>query len=513
MSHLSDNRGALRDTIENLRRKGVRLWIENGTLHYRARKGAVTSNEILNLRLSQGELHSLLSGVEGASQFEPRLLARPHPTRAPLAFSQLAHWQCRQAVQGRPIRQIVSATRLNGPLDVSAIRDAVSEVITRHEALRTRVVVIDGVPIQEVVDPKGCSLELVDMRAIESVEQNSEIRSHINSAVLDVTDYAADPLFRAIFLSLGNKEAVLILALDHIVSDGASLAILRAEILDVYTQLMNGQSASLAPVRMQCIDYAIWQRVQLAHILMKQSSDRADYQLTKFPTDNNVMPLQGWGAARFALGADLKVALQLFARRRGSSLTMVVLSLYVAFVLRWCNTFESVVQVITDGRTNSLLEKTVGYLAFPLYVRVAANGCETLVEMLDIVTREYCKAYDAPDLFYSYVQSPAAEFTRSTAFNWLPRREGIDDERLIIRGEALARVRVEFENPLLESLAIDSEPTIVFEETDDGIVGEVNFPKARFSHLAMSRFVDNFVVFVNALIGSPTARILDIAIT
>ncbi len=129
------------DTIESLRRKGVKVWIEGGALRYRARKGTVTSSDIANILRAEKEISSFLSNADLAKRFEPGLLARPHRTRAQLAFSQLAHWKLREC---RPIRQVASVTRLRGPLEVACLKAAVSEVVHRHEALRTRIVLLDG---------------------------------------------------------------------------------------------------------------------------------------------------------------------------------------------------------------------------------------------------------------------------------------------------------------------------------------------------------------------------------
>lgn len=509
MNHSSNHHDTLpsiEDTIAGLSRKGVRLWLENGALRYRARKGAVTSEDIASIQRSEAKLCSLLSSSRLVAQLEPRLIKRPHATRAPLAFSQLVYWNLRGSTRRRPIRQVASVTRVLGPLDVGALREAVSEVVRRHEALRTRVVLLDGVPVQELVGQNSCSLELQHLGHISYVDQTSQIGRCIDSVILDAVDYAVDPLFRSAILRMANDHNILIIAMDHVISDGVSLNVVQDEILAIYSNVMSGRDVSLPPIDMHCIDYAVWQN-ELSVRLEDQAVRRSDLRLTKFPSEAEVSNQRGWGSIRFCVGRSAKAALQVWARRRGTSVTMVALSLYAALVLRWCETFEVVVQVMTDGRVGRALECTVACIAFPLYVRIVADGRESFEELFETVTREYCRAYEQPDFYYSYVQNPAADFTRNTVFNWLPQRRRSDGERILVRDESVSCTPVQFENPLLERFKCNAEPMVVFEDGEDHISGEVHFAKDRFSESLMQRFVSNFGLLVNAFVESPSTRV------
>src|SRR5690348_1836345 len=78
--------------IAHLRSKGVTLWCEDGRLKYRAVNGAISQNEITWLKVSRDSVLALLQGADGSSSAEsiPHLGSRLF--RAPLAFSQQAHW-------------------------------------------------------------------------------------------------------------------------------------------------------------------------------------------------------------------------------------------------------------------------------------------------------------------------------------------------------------------------------------------------------------------------------------
>ncbi len=353
-------------------------------------------------------------------------------------------------------------------------------------------------------------MELFNVSATLPQERNLEVQRYTHSAILDVTDYALDALFHAAFLRFDEADGVLILASDHIVSDGASLAILRGEILEVYAQLTAGYRPYLHPVGMHCIDYAIWQRNRLFDPLRAQSANWAPFGRTRFPEEKSAIDQEGWGTERFALDRCTTLALRHCARLRGTSLPILALTAYVALVIRWCEVSDSIIQVMSDGRTNRLVDRTVAYLAFPLYVRIAVSGQETVLDLLEIVKEEYCRSCERPDFFYSYAQDHAGAFTRNTCFNWLPIRNEFEGKPRTSSGQRIDCTRIDFRNPFLSSLKWDAEPSIVYEESIDGIIGEVAFSQRRFSHRIMNRFVQNLRLFLSALLETPTARIVDI---
>lgn len=496
----------LRNALQVLRAEGAKFWIEDGALRYRVPKGRLSRNEIAALCRADQTVLSLLF-QQGGVRPEPRLLQRSDQTRAPLGFSQLAHWNIEGAADHRPIRQVASATNLRGPLDTGALNEALSVVVSRHGALRTRIVVRDREPVQEVSEHRAAKLPVVHLTPHK---RELEIQRQITSAIVDAVDYAEDPLCVAVLLNLGPEENVLILAMEHIVSDGASLSIVFNELLTAHAQLVQGSRILLPPVRMQLADYAIWQRTELNLWLENRSSEWAARRRIEFPEDPNNEGTDGWGVVRFAIDARTRRLLHDWARRQGTSPVMTVLTAYIALVLRWCETWETAVQFISDGRMSSLLENTVGDITFPLFLPIRCEGHATFVGLLELITQQYCVACEKPDFFYGFVQKPVPEWVRNTCFNWLPERSRSDDRGLTT---SLSCVNMTFEHPALETFDWDGEPGVTFWETANDVIGEMSFPRRRFSYPTMRRFTANFQMFLDTLLATPAKRIRDVSVT
>ena len=104
-------------------------------------------------RLSPGDQARVLARLgrgnpDRAGSFH---IPRRGERRAPLTFAQQGVWFRQQLAPGSSAWNLSRTWRVSGPLDLTALERAFSEVIQRHESLRTRYLVVDGEPVQEVM--------------------------------------------------------------------------------------------------------------------------------------------------------------------------------------------------------------------------------------------------------------------------------------------------------------------------------------------------------------------------
>jgi Condensation domain/TubC N-terminal docking domain len=502
--------------LASVRNKGVKLWCESGQLHYKAPKGVLTQEDIDGLRISRGQIVTLLERSAGAQATELELEPRSRLERAPLAFSQLAHWHQYKLSERRAIRQIASATRIRGRLNVEVLQKSIAEVVRRHDALRTRIVALDGVPVQEIAESSSPELEFDDLTVISDSDRETQVRLLIDKHILEQIDVAADPLFRVWLLRIRDDEHVLIMAIEHMASDGFSLNILIHELFTAYIQGLKGQAFSLPEVPIQFAEYAVRQRNSLQSWLEEHGAywnERlAGCHRLRFPAygGSPAASRVGWGVVPVRIGSQLKSELGEWSRLRRTTLVMSVFTAYVGLVLRWCDARECIIQYQSDGRTSPEIQSTVGYLASVLYLRMELLENNSFVDLLNRVTDEYCKAYEHADSSYFAAQVPRPEWTRNSAFNWLPRESKFDS---FVLDDAITCSPVRFVPPLARILDTDGEPSIGLLDTEEGeIAGEVWFPLNRFSVATMERFGRNFLVFIRALLRQPEGRVHDVSL-
>lgn len=504
------------ELIDAVRAKGVSLWSSAGQLHYKAPKGALTAAEIETLRNWKSQIVAQLEDIVGDSPSEARIEPRPTFERAPLTFSQLAHWRTSRLYERKPIRDVTSAMRLHGKLDHDALRRSVEEIVRRHDALRTRIVVRDGMPEQQIAASGECEIENYDLTKYSESSLESHVNRHLEQFLLAPIDFATDCLLGIRLLKLREDEHVLIVAMEHMIADGTSRGILWRELFTAYLQVLRGERVSLPPIPIQFADYAVWQ--QSMHGAWKQKSGvywkqrLAGCRRLRFPADH-ALPLSaapGWGWVPVRMGKVLKTQLREWARAQQTTLAMTVFTAYVALVLRWCDVSEAVFRYQTDGRIVPGVENAIGFFASVLHLRIELQEGESFVELLRRVTHEHCGAYEHFDACYVESQIPVCDYTRNGRFNWLP--QGSKSYSATQAAAEFSYSPLRFTHPMLKTYDLDYEPGIVLHDIDEEVVGGAYFPLHRFSSETMERFARTFMIIVNELLREPHACVKDVRI-
>src|SRR6266550_1856412 len=79
-----------------------------------------------------------------------RIIRRHEYDRIPLSFSHQRLWFIHQLQGGSPFYNIPIALTLSGPINQTALEQALQEIIRRHESLRTVFIQRDGQTYQHV---------------------------------------------------------------------------------------------------------------------------------------------------------------------------------------------------------------------------------------------------------------------------------------------------------------------------------------------------------------------------
>ncbi|MGH8771532.1 MAG: amino acid adenylation domain-containing protein, partial [Burkholderiales bacterium] len=179
---------------------------------------------------------------------------------APLSFAQQRLWFLDQFEPTSAAYNMPVALRLTGALNVSALRASLSEIVRRHEALRTTFATADDDPAQVIHQPHEIDLPVIDLSHLTIDMRQAEARRLASVEAKRPFSLFSGPLFRARLIKLDDHQHLLALAVHHIVSDGWSMSILSRELSALYRAYIDGKPSPLAELSIQYADYAIWQR-------------------------------------------------------------------------------------------------------------------------------------------------------------------------------------------------------------------------------------------------------------
>ena len=167
-------------------------------------------------------------------------LSRRYASSCGLSFSQQRLWFLDQFAPESSLYNVPSALRLTGAL-ITALEQSLTEMVRRHESLRTTFALVDSEPVQIIHETSLVHLEVVDISGFEEEPQLHEANRLIEEEAQRPFDLEQGPLFRAALLRLSDNEHILLLTLHHIVSDAWSQGVLRRELSALYNAFSQGK--------------------------------------------------------------------------------------------------------------------------------------------------------------------------------------------------------------------------------------------------------------------------------
>ena len=336
----------------------------------------------------------------------------------PLSFAQQRLWFLDQVHPGNPAYNLPFSRRIKGPLDVAALERSFNEINRRHEALRTRFLLIEGTPAQIVSNPQPSSLVIEDLSDVASSEREAEVQKIVAEEARQPFDLAIGPLWRRRLLRLGEQEHVLLLTIHHIVSDGWSMGVLIKEIGLLYEVFSAGKPSPLPELPIQYADFAVWQREWLQGDVLQEQLEYWKEKLDgspaalEFPTDRPRPPVMSFrGAAlSYQYSAELTKALNNLSSREGVTLYLVLLAAFKVLLHRYTGQADISVGTPIANRNMIETEPLVGFFANTLVMRTVLSGNPQFKQLLQTIRKVALGAYAHQDIpFEKLVEEIAPE--------------------------------------------------------------------------------------------------------
>jgi amino acid adenylation domain-containing protein len=324
----------------------------------------------------------------------------------PLSFAQQRLWFLDQLKPNSSFYNIPSAVRLRGTLDVAALELSFNEIIRRHEPLRTRFGLVDGVPRQLIDEAHDFNLPVIDLSTHVEAEREAEA-SRVAAAEAQLPfDLSSGPLLRASVVRLTDQEHVLLCTMHHIISDGWSMGILIRELTTLYEAYSTGQQSPLPELEIQYADFAHWQRAWLQGEVLERQLTYWKKQLAgapavlELPADYSRPAVQTYSGATqyFVLPAALREQLDDLSRSSGSTLFMTLLAAFQTLLSRYSHQSDVVVGSPIANRNRAETENLIGFFVNTLVLRTDLSGDPSFRELLRRVREMALAAYAHQDV-------------------------------------------------------------------------------------------------------------------
>ncbi len=425
----------------------------------------------------------------------------------PLSFAQQRLWFMDQLVPDNPFYNLSSAYRLSGRLEGEALRQALQQIVARHEALRTTFESVGGRPHQVIASSMLVPLEITDLGGMAAGEREAEAARLLAAEAAHPFDLAAGPLLRAGLLRLWEEEHVLWVSMHHIVSDGWSMGVFFKELGTLYGALVRGEPSPLPPLKIQYADFAAWQRswlegeplaAQLAYWRARLLGSPAALEL---PADFPRPPLLTHRGASisFRVEPELSQALRGLARREGATLYMTLLAAFQALLSRYTGGTDIVLGSPIANRTRAEVEDLIGFFVNTLVLRTDLSGDPSFLELISRVREVALGAYAHQDLpFEQLVEAlnPVRDLSRHPLVQVVFQVMNAPLEPL-----SLAGLRTE---PCEgEAIATRLDLELHLFEAEGGLWGQAIYSTELFEEARITRLIRHFTTLLEGVAAHP----------
>jgi amino acid adenylation domain-containing protein len=443
-----------------------------------------------------------------------RLVRQPRGDKPsfPLSYAQERLWFLDQADPGSIAYVMPGSLRLNGPLDTAALQRALSEIVRRHEVLRTTFPAVGGVPAQRIGAPRQVELLVTDLSGVPLDRRESAVEEASDVEASTPFDLTCDLMLRARLLRLAPEQHVLLLTIHHIASDGWSLGVLLRELGALYRAFRRGEPSPLPELDVQYADYTVWQAEWLAAGALEGQLGYWRRRLegapvVELPADRPPVAHRSWRGASVPLAVSpvLNTAIGALAAECGATPYMVLLAAFTVVVTRWSGQSEAVVGTPIAGRSRAELAPLSGFFVNTLPLRVDASGAPEFRALVQRARAACVEAYEHQDIpFEKLVQAlrpdrasgPVPLVQVMLALRDVPMAQPELDGLRVARIDQVESRSSKFD------LVFDLVPA-----PDGGLDGRVEFSTDLFEAATAERIGRAFLSILAAAVASPSTAV------
>ncbi|HEY7492545.1 MAG TPA: amino acid adenylation domain-containing protein, partial [Candidatus Tectomicrobia bacterium] len=450
----------------------------------------------------------------GADLQAPPLTRTTRDGELPLSFAQQRLWFLDQLEPGSAFYNIFAPVQLKGFLDLPALAQTFTEVMRRHEILRTHFPTVEGRPIQVIAPATAMRLPVVDLQALPGRERQTAAQRVATEEAQRPFDLANGPVVRVLVLHLEAEEYLVLVTMHHIVSDGWSAGVLLHEVAALYDAFATGQPSPLAELPLQYADFAAWQRQWLQDDVLERQLAYWKHQLgpplpmLQLPMDRPRPAVQRFRGARQALhlSPQLSESLRALSRQEGVTLFMTLLAAFKTLLCRYTGQDDILVGSPIANRTRAEIEGLVGFFVNTLVLRTDLSGNPSFRELMGRVREVALEAATHQDLpFEKLVDElqPTRDLSRTPLFQVVFVLANVPRRALALSGLTLRPLEV-------EGGTAKFDLTLYMTDTKQGLAGRVEYNTDLFDDATISRMLGHFQTLLEGLVENPDRRLADL---
>ncbi|MEZ0112424.1 putative transcriptional regulator [Catenulispora sp. EB89] len=404
----------------------------------------------------------------------------------------------------------VFAWRVRGDVDERAMRQALADVVERHEALRTLIDLENGG--QHVLPAVQPELLVVDLDGTPGADRDRLSEELMIEAETRLFPADRIPLIRAVLGRFDDQDSVLVLCAHHSAADVWSIQVILQDLAESYTARAAGKEPQL-PEATQYRDYVAAQQQDAAGA--KVAASRAYWREALSGAKIMVAPVHPTGQTpatsyhRFTTEAQLSTEVSKLAKATRSSTFMVLLAAFTVFVNRRTDATDIVVPTFGPGR-EPRFQSTVGSFFNFVPLRVDLAGCRTFRDVI-ARTRTACVGAFSHELPLLHVLAEAPELMSSAGPDAVPTLFQAVQPPYLMQGNQIGDLEYTaiWRRVIPQPLGSDTPDGMIWSMhlSETEVVGGLSFSRHLFERAEVEEQVAGFLGVIGEMVADPDSEI------
>jgi len=412
---------------------------------------------------------------------------------------------------------IPTAYRLRGPLNLAALKQSLTRLIERHEALRTVFPMEDGKHHQSILKSLSINLEVIDLHELPETERAAKATELSREESQRSFDLAHGPLFRVKVFRLSDDDHILVVTLHHVISDSWSMMLFFRDLAELYDSILHGYQSRLPDLSIQYVDFTLWQREVLQEGLMDGQLSywkrRLSEPLTPLKFSSGV--LQNDEMSFFTARKGISISGKLFqsvktlARQERTTPFVVLLTALNILLSRYLGQEDIRVGTIVANRHRNEVENLIGHFANTVILRTRISENLNFRKLAQLVREITVSAYSNQDIPFEVLLQTFENETRI-------RCDMLSPVLFIFRGEPqpinlphlMFSVLDEFQSTTAPEVALTMFDLVLsVKQRSEGLTGFLVYKMFVFDEMMVDGFIRNFKNLLERIVCEPNESV------
>jgi amino acid adenylation domain-containing protein len=465
-------------------------------------------------------LKNAVSQPHSAQPAVPEIIKaiRPRPSNIPLSFAQNQLWLIDQIGHGSKYH-ISIVLYIGDQINRDALNNALSQIVRRHEALRTVILQEDGMPYQKIISPEQWEMNYLP----DAVSRNeSHWHEWLEAEITRPFKLAEDYMLRAHLVESATAGYVLVIVMHHIVSDGWSMNILIDELMTLYSADNSGRPVTLPALPFQYADYAIWQRKRYTEEALKNKLDWWERELKdsspfEFPTDfsRSLSKTEEGKSVTFHIESAITEKLSSIANEEGATLYMVLFAAFNVLLYRYTQQEDISIGTSFAGRTQTGVEKLIGCFVNTLVLRTQIEAKESFLELLRRMKRKIVEVYAMHEVPFELVVgriNPKRNMGQSSLFQIMFEMNNVAGQNTKENKTLYDETKIFFNKTSQTGLSPKFDILVGAIPCEEGLNIDVEYRSDLFRECSIKRLFENYRQLLISLVEDPSKSVNDLEI-